>query len=79
MQLIIVDSEVGLTQEDLVEVEKKFTWKFPKAFKDFYLSHNGGELSDEYVDTDFLLSAFIPFLYGSAPIEPTYMVLLDDF
>ncbi|WP_105576998.1 SMI1/KNR4 family protein, partial [Cronobacter sakazakii] len=79
MQHIIVDSEVGLTQEDLVEVEKKFNWKFPKAFKEFYLSHNGGELADEYADNDFLLSGFIPFKYGSAPIETTYKDLIDDF
>ncbi|WP_105610892.1 SMI1/KNR4 family protein, partial [Cronobacter malonaticus] len=79
MQHIIVDSEVGLTQEDLVEVEKKFNWKFPKAFKEFYLSHNGGELADEYADNDFLLSGFIPFKYGYAPIETTYKDLIDDF
>ncbi|ALB65086.1 hypothetical protein AFK67_00685 [Cronobacter dublinensis subsp. dublinensis LMG 23823] len=79
MQLIIVASEIGLTQEDFVEVEKKFNWKFPRAFKEFYLHHNGGELADEYADNDFLLSGFIPFKYGSAPIERTYKDLVDDF
>ncbi|ELY4483305.1 SMI1/KNR4 family protein [Cronobacter turicensis] len=79
MQHIIVDSEIGLTQEDFVEVEKKFNWKFPKTFKEFYLNNNGGELADEYADNDFLLSGFIPFKHGSAPIERTYKDLVDDF
>ncbi len=79
MQRIIVDSEIDLTPEDLVEVEKKFNWKFPKAFKEFYLRYNGGELADEYADNNFLLSGFIPFKYGSASIERTYKDLVDDF
>ncbi|MGF6439160.1 SMI1/KNR4 family protein [Kosakonia cowanii] len=79
MQRIIVDSEIDLTPEDLVEVEKKFNWKFPKAFKEFYFRYNGGDLADEYADNHFLLSGFIPFKYGSASIERTYKDLVDDF
>ncbi|ELY2857458.1 SMI1/KNR4 family protein [Cronobacter dublinensis] len=79
MQRIGVDSEIGLTQDDFAEVEKKFNWTLPTTFKEFYLHHNGGELTDEYADNDFLLSGFIPFKYGSASIERTYKDLVDDF
>ncbi|WNY83071.1 SMI1/KNR4 family protein [Cronobacter dublinensis] len=79
MQRIVMDSEIGLTQEDFAEVEKKFNWKLPATFKKFYLHHNGGGLTDEYADNEFLLSGFIPFKYGSASIERTYKDLVDDF
>lgn len=42
MQRIVMDLEIGLTQEDFAEVEKKFNWKLPATFKKFYLHHNGG-------------------------------------
>lgn len=78
MNLILEDSGQALSVQELIEFQNGFGVQLPLAFRQFYLAHNGGDLSDGNADNDFLLGGFTPIKYGAAPIEVVYRDLVDS-
>jgi len=78
MKLILEDSEQALSVQELIEFQDGFGAQLPVAFRQFYLEHNGGDLSDSNGDNDFLLGGFTPIKYGVAPVEVVYRDLVDS-
>ncbi|MDL5368108.1 SMI1/KNR4 family protein [Xanthomonas sp. NCPPB 2654] len=78
MQLILEDSGQALTMQELDEFQQQFDAQLPAGFRQFYLQHNGGDLSDDHGDNDLLLGGFTPIKYGMAPIETVYRDLTDS-
>ncbi|MGN8274943.1 SMI1/KNR4 family protein [Pseudomonas sp. SMN5] len=78
MRLTLEDSENALSVQELNEFQEKFNVELPTAFRNFYLKHNGGNLSESNSENEFLLGGFTPIKYGEAPIEIVYRDLTDD-
>lgn len=78
MRLKLEDSGQALSVQELNEFQEKFHAELPTAFRQFYLKHNGGDLSDSNGENDFLLGGFTPIKYGEAPIETVYRNLTDS-
>ncbi|MBT2342158.1 MULTISPECIES: SMI1/KNR4 family protein [Pseudomonas] len=78
MRLILEDSEHTISVQELNEFQEKFNVELPTAFRNFYLRHNGGNLSESSSENEFLLGGFTPIKYGEAPIETVYRDLTDD-
>ncbi|MBN6151536.1 SMI1/KNR4 family protein [Xanthomonas sp. AmX2] len=78
MKLILEDSGQALSVQELIEFQDGFGAQLPEAFRQFYLAHNGGDLSDSNGDNDFLLGGFTPIKYGVAPVEVVYRNLVDS-
>jgi len=78
MRLTLEESEQALSVQELNEFQEKFNVQLPTAFREFYLKHNGGDLSESCSENEFLLGGFTPIKYGNAPIEVVYRDLVDD-
>ncbi|EJL01895.1 MULTISPECIES: SMI1/KNR4 family protein [Pseudomonas] len=78
MRLTLEESEQALSVQELNEFQEKFNVQLPTAFREFYLKHNGGDLSERCSENEFLLGGFTPIKYGNAPIEVVYRDLVDD-
>lgn len=78
MQLILEDSGQALNVQELDEFQQRFDAQLPAGFRQFYLRHNGGNLSEDNGDNDFLLGGFTSIKYGVAPIEIVYRDLIDS-
>lgn len=78
MRLILEESEHALSVQELGEFEERFRTTLPTEFKEFYLRSNGGNLSENKRDNEFLLSGFTPIKYGEIPIEIVYSDLIDN-
>jgi hypothetical protein len=78
MRLILEESAQALSVQELNEFQETFNVALPTVFRDFYLEHNGGDLSEGNSDNEFLLGGFTPIKYGEAPIEVVYRDLIDD-
>jgi cell wall assembly regulator SMI1 len=78
MRLKLEDSKQALSVQELNEFQEIFHVQLPTAFRQFYLKHNGGDLSDSNDDNDFFLGGFTPIKYGDAPVETIYRDLTDD-
>lgn len=55
MRLTLEESERALSVQELNEFQEKFNVELPTAFRQFYLKHNGGDLSESSSENDFLL------------------------
>lgn len=53
MRLKLEDSKQALSVQELNEFQEIFHVQLPTAFRQFYLKHNGGNLSDSNDDNDF--------------------------
>ncbi|MEN4945756.1 MULTISPECIES: SMI1/KNR4 family protein [Pseudomonas] len=53
MRLKLEDSQQSLSVRELNEFQEIFRAQLPAAFRQFYLKHNGGDLSDSNDDNDF--------------------------
>jgi cell wall assembly regulator SMI1 len=78
MQLILEESGQALSVQELDEFQERFDAQLPAAFRQFYLQHNGGDLSEDNGHNDLLLGGFTPIKYGIAPIETVYRDLTDS-
>ncbi|UVM50344.1 SMI1/KNR4 family protein [Pseudomonas sp. B21-015] len=72
MRLTLEGSERALSVQELNEFQEKFNVELPTVFREFYLKHNGGDLSESSSENDFLLGGFTPIKYGQASIETVY-------
>lgn len=64
----LINLEHNLMDKDLIEIEIKYNFKFPKEFRKHYLLYNGGELEKYiFIDEDteeFIVQQFIPIKYN---------------
>jgi SMI1-KNR4 cell-wall len=77
------DTEQALSREDIDQFEKAAGVTLPEAFKQHYLSHNGGYPVDveDVVGAQYIFPfhGFLPLKYGALPIEMVRKDLADDF
>lgn len=78
----LINTEKSVTNEDILEIEKKYSFKFPNDFRDHYLTFNGGDL-ERYIFKDehgykYVVQCFIPIKYGGRTLENVLDILRVD-
>lgn len=79
MNCVLGNVQDKLAEEDVDRLFNGFESSPPAAFKDFYLSNNGGDIFDSANENVFLLGGFIPITHGALPIERVYRDLVESF
>ena len=78
----ITDVKDCLTEVDLLEIETKYNFKFPKEIREHYLEYNGGTLEKEiFNDSDgfkYIFNWFIPIKYGKRNLATLLDILRVD-
>ena len=59
--LVLTDTDLAVSREDLLQFEKFLGKKLPEAMKDFYLQYNGGQPQVRDVHDDYHLFPFNSF------------------
>ncbi|WP_172249570.1 SMI1/KNR4 family protein [Saccharibacillus deserti] len=74
------DCEPPIGEPDFAELERRFGFEFPAAFKAHYLQFNGGYLPEAQMERQRIaFGGFEPIRYGELPAERLYMDLLESF
>ncbi len=75
----ITDVRECLTEVDLLEMETKYNFKFPKEMREHYLAYSGGTLEKEiFNDSDgfrYIFNWFIPIKYGKRNLATVLDIL----
>lgn len=64
--------KTSIEESDLLDLENKYNFKFPKDIKQFYLQHNGGRLERYcYIAEDgpYYFSYFFSIKYGLSSLD----------
>jgi hypothetical protein len=70
-----IETEPGISDQDIDNVEHAYSFVFPKQFRDHYLRYNGGS-PNKYLfkrdDVIFVVHQFLPIRYGRHRFEESF-------